>query len=66
MTIGIACATCAFFQTPRVPIRGRTVFGQCRRHAPTLDFSEGKPRSIWPLVADDAWRGEHATLDTEE
>lgn len=65
MIPGAFCSTCVFFSPGRPTMRDR-VSGQCRRHAPILDQSELRLRTIWPLVMDDSWCGEHATVDAGE
>lgn len=67
MIPGISCATCVFFSPPPFQSRfaGQQASGQCRRHAPALDFNERGPRTLWPLVRADAWCGEHSTIDAE-
>lgn len=64
MIPGVTCATCAFFSPPLFPSRfaGQVVKGQCRRHAPMLDRTDQGVRTIWPLVADDAFCGEHCEV----
>ena len=66
MIPGISCSTCAFFAPPPFSHRGQRIFGQCRRHAPILDLGEDRPRTIWPLVQETAWCGEHAEVEGGE
>lgn len=63
---GMRCATCIFF-APNPFNRGIRLRGQCRRHAPQIDMQgpENRPRSIWPMVDEDAYCGEHSTLEEE-
>jgi len=65
MIAGMTCAGCVFYAPPFHQQRGRVVFGQCRRHAPVHDLTGDRPRTIWPMVADDAWCGEHSTLEEQ-
>jgi len=63
---GVSCSTCIFLSRGN---RAGNKGGQCRKNAPVLFIREGKmPSAIWPLVYDDWWCGEHATLeeDTEQ
>lgn len=62
MIPGVNCASCVFFCPPpfRSRFAGDHVRGQCRRHAPMLEHTDRGTRSIWPLVGDDQWCGEHA------
>jgi hypothetical protein len=63
---GAICATCVFFSANPYSKPDRQG-GQCRRHAPVFDRTEeGRMRSIWPLVWDDHWCGEHAIVETGE
>ena len=62
---GLRCATCIFF-SPNPFNRGLRMRGQCRRHPPQIDMSRDMgPRSIWPMVDEDAYCGEHSTLEEE-
>lgn len=64
MIPGAFCSGCVFFAPNQHNLaRGG---GQCRRHAPLLDRADDRVRTIWPLVWDDHWCGEHSTVDTGE
>ena len=64
MIPGAHCSTCVFFSPPPFQSRGERRFGQCRRHAPLIDIdAERGPRTIWPMVGETAWCGEHSVPD---
>lgn len=63
MIPGVHCSTCVYFAPPPFTARGRVEYGQCRRYGPQLDHTTEKRRTIWPLVASNAWCGEHAVPD---
>jgi hypothetical protein len=67
MIPGVTCATCVFFSPPpfHSAFAGEHPRGQCRRHAPTIDRTDRGLRTIWPLVSDDGFCGEHMSVDTE-
>jgi rubrerythrin len=62
------CATCVFFSAHRPNWSDRpSSRGQCRRHAPVIDKAEeGRLRTVWPMVDQDAYCGDHAELVEEE
>lgn len=68
MIPGVTCATCVFFSPPpfQSAFAGMNTKGQCRRHAPIFERTDKGPRTIWPLVGDDQFCGEHASVDSEE
>lgn len=68
MIHGITCAGCIFFSPPsfQTTFSGQRAMGQCRRHAPLMDRTDRGPRTIWPLVGDHQWCGEHSTFDEDE
>jgi hypothetical protein len=65
MITGISCATCVFFSPPPPYAKNQSV-GQCRRHAPQLTEGERGIQTIWPLVGDSQWCGDHATPEGDE
>ncbi len=65
MIPGVHCSTCVFFSPPPFTSRGDRLFGQCRRHAPLIDAGGDRPRTIWPIVSEDAWCGEHSHLSED-
>lgn len=68
MIPGVICATCIYFSPPPFQSRhaGQRPMGQCRRLAPLLDQSDGRLRTIWPLVNENQWCGEHSTIEGTE
>src|SRR5260370_42627753 len=57
------CLNCQFYDRRNArPADGRAaMWGQCRRHSPHLNPLSAKSylvAGVWPLVRDDAWRGE--------
>lgn len=64
MIPGATCTSCVFFAPPNHARRGDFQTGQCRRHAPVLTTSDDdRPRTVWPMVNERNWCGEHAVLD---
>lgn len=62
MIPGAICTNCVFFSPARVR-NNANPRGQCRRHAPLLDFQGDHPQTLWPMVREDQWCGEHATVE---
>lgn len=61
------CATCVFFSQHQPDWLDRpSTRGQCRRHAPVLDrHDDGRLRTVWPMVHEDGFCGEHAEVEVE-
>lgn len=68
MIPGVTCCSCVFFSPPPFQSRfaGQSSRGQCRRHAPIFERTDQGPRTIWPLVNEDQWCGEHASQEAVE
>jgi hypothetical protein len=62
-----SCATCVFFAPHRPNWTDQpTGRGQCRAHAPVLDKTdEGRIRTLWPMVHEDNYCGDHAEVDVQ-
>lgn len=62
MITGANCKGCCFYSPhPTMPQRG-----QCRHGSPKVDFQkldtgEKRTRTVWPLVKDWDWCGQHGT-----
>lgn len=65
VTAPFRCATCVFFSPHQPNWTDRpTGRGQCRRHAPVLDKeADGRLRTLWPMVHEDNYCGEHAEVE---
>lgn len=64
MSLSVTCASCAFFRPPGGLYPRAN--GQCRRHAPVIDRGDAGIRTVWPMIGDNQWCGEHAELVTSE
>lgn len=60
----VNCVTCAWFSPAQQSYAAGS--GQCRRRAPLLEQTERGPRTIWPLVRETQWCGEHAEWTEHE
>lgn len=61
MIPGVCCGNCVFFSAfgPN-PRRASQRRGQCRAHGPLLELSDRGPRTLWPLVNESDWCGDHS------
>jgi hypothetical protein len=67
----LRCRDCRFWwptaETAQEPIRAKSVFGQCRRHAPPALLSDLPDRQhhypVWAATKRDDWCGEHSHVE---